>query len=84
MVREVTVFLEIGAIFEVDECDFGVDGGGFSFFGEFDEGIMGFCEVKIDDIGSGSAFDTGDFECASNETSKAESGITWRVILIIG
>ncbi len=60
-VGKITVADEVGAIFEVDDFDVGGDGGGFGFFGQFDEGRMGGGEVIIDDIGGGSAEDGGDF-----------------------
>ncbi len=35
-VGKIAIFGEIGAVFEVDEENFWVDGGLFGFFGEFD------------------------------------------------
>lgn len=52
--------------------------------GEFDERMVGFGEMIIDDIGSGSALDTRDFEGMSDETGETEGGITGRIFLIIG
>lgn len=59
--RKIVVPGEIGAVFEVDNGDFGVDGGFFGFGGEFDQGMVGFGEVIIDDIRGGGTLDAGDF-----------------------
>ncbi len=60
-VGKIAIFGEIGAVFEVDEGNFWVDGGLFGFFGEFDEGVVSLGEVVIGEIGSGGTEDTGDF-----------------------
>ena len=52
-IGKIAIFGEIGAIFEVDNGDFGVDGGGFGAFGEFNQGMMGASEVIIDEIRGG-------------------------------
>lgn len=98
-VRKVAIFGEISAVFEVDKGDFGVDGGLFGFFGEFDEGIMVFCEVIIDEIRGGGAEDAfwlrlygfeglkfGGFwlELANDEAGEAEGGVARGVFLVIG
>lgn len=56
-VRKIAIFGEIGTIFEVDEGNFGVNGGRFGFFGEFGEGIMNFGEVVVDEVRGGGAED---------------------------
>jgi len=56
-VGKVAIFGEIGAVFEIDKRDFGVDGGLFGFFGELDEGMMSFSEVIVDEIRGGRAED---------------------------
>lgn len=84
LVGKIAIFEEIGAVFEVDNVDLGVDGGGFGLFGEFDQGMTGFGEVKIDDIWSGSAVDAGDFVLSGDKTGKPNGRITGVVFLIIG
>ena len=54
-VGKIAIFGEIGAIFEVDKGDFGVDGGLFGFFGELDEGMVGFGEMIVNEIRGGGA-----------------------------
>lgn len=84
LIGKIVIFLEVVTIFEVDNSDFGVNGGGFSAGGEFDEGFFGFGEMIIDDVRGGGAEDTGDFEACGHETGKAEGGITGRIILVVG
>lgn len=84
MVREVAVLGEIGAIFEIDEGDFGVDRGRFGFFGELDEGGVGFCEVVVDEIRGGGAENTGDFGGTGNEAGEAKRGVAGGVFLVVG
>lgn len=84
MIGEIAVFLEAGAVFEVDKGDFGIDSCGFSFFGEFDEGIVGLREVIIYDIWGGGTLDAGNFKCAGDKTGEAEGGIAGGVVLVVG
>lgn len=84
LIGEIAIFEEISTILEVDNVDFWVDGGGFGFFGELDEGMTGLGEVKIDDIGSGGAVDAGDFELSGDKTGQADGGIAGCIFLIIG
>ncbi len=84
MVRKVTVFRERRAIFEVDDGDFGVEGSGFGFLVEFDEGIFGFSKVVINEIRRGAAENTGNFELVGHKTGETYSGIAGSVLLIIG
>ena len=83
-VGKIAIFGEIGAVFEVYQGDFGVDGGLFGFFGELDEGMAGFRKVVVDEIGGGGAEETGGFCLASDETGEAEGGIARGVVLIVG
>ena len=69
LVGKIAIFEEIGAVLEVDNGDFGVDGSGFGLLREFDEGIVGLGEVIVDDIGGGGAGDAGNLALASNKTS---------------
>ena len=83
-VGKIAIFGEVGAIFEVDKGDFGVDGGLFGLFGELDEGMVGFGKVVVDEIRSGGTEETGGFCLAGDETGEAEGGIARGVFLVIG
>lgn len=83
LVGKIAVFKEIGTVFEVNNSGFGGDGGSFGFSSKLDEGTMGFSEVKIDDIGGGSALNTRNFEGAGHETGEAESRIAGGIFLIV-
>lgn len=84
MIGKIAVATEILTIFEVDNLDLGLDGGGFGFFGESDERMMGFGEIKIGDIRGGSALKTEDAEGFGDETGETEGGIMGSVFLVIG
>ncbi len=84
LVGEVTVFKKIGAFFKIDDSYFGSDSGRFGFFGKFDEGMMGFGKVKIDDVRGGGTLNTGNIEGFGNKASKSDGGITRGILLIIG
>ena len=56
-VGKIAIFGEIGAVFEIDKGDFGVDSGRFGFFGEFGEGIVDCGKVIVDEIRGGGAED---------------------------
>lgn len=84
MVGKIAIFEKISAVFEVDDGRLRYDGGGFGFFGEFDKGIMGFCEMEIDDIRGGGALDARYFEGTRHKTGEPEGGIARGVFLIIG
>ncbi len=84
MVGKVAIFEEVVAVFEVDNGSFWSDSGRFGFGCEFDKGIMGFCEMKINDIGGGGALNARNFERICHKTRKAKSRIAWRIFLIIG
>jgi len=84
LIGKIAVFEEIRTVFQVDNGGFRGDSGGFGFLSELDEGMVGFCEVEIDDVRGGGALNTGDFEGTSHEASEAESGITGGVFLVIG
>ena len=84
LVGKIAIFEKIGAILEVNDGRLGGDGGGFGFFGKLNQGIVGLREVKIDDIGGGSALDARYFEGTRHKTSKPEGGIARGVFLIVG
>lgn len=54
-VGKVAILGEISTVFEIDEGDFGVNGGLFGFFGELDERMASFSEVIINEIRGGGA-----------------------------
>ena len=56
---KIAVFGKLIAIFEVDNLDVWLDGGGFGFFGKRDKGVFGFSKVKVGNGGGGGAEDTG-------------------------
>lgn len=82
--RKNSDFGKIGAIFQVDDLDFGIEGGGFGLLVEGNEGMMGFCEVIVDNTWSGGTFDAGNVEGFSDEASEAWSGIMRGVFLVVG
>ncbi len=68
---EVAIFEKIIAILEVDDGNFGVDGSGFGFLVEFDEGFFGSGKMIVDDIRGGGAENTRNFASAGHKTSQA-------------
>lgn len=84
LIGKIAIFAKISAITQINDGKIRRNGGGFSFFGEFDKGMTGLCEVIIDQIRCSGALKAGDFQSASDKTSEAEGGIARWVFLIIG
>ncbi len=83
LVRKITISAETGAVFKIDNADFRVKGGSFGLSGKLRESVFGLSEIIVGKIRSGGTENAGDFETASHKTSKASSGITRGVFLII-
>lgn len=67
---EIAIFEKIVTVLEVDNSDFGLDGGGLGFLVEFDEGLFGLGKMVVDNVGSGGAENARDFAITGDETSE--------------
>lgn len=61
LIGKIAIFAKISTITQINDGKIRRNGGGFSFFGEFDKGMTGLCEVIIHQIRCSGALKAGDF-----------------------